>query len=471
MGRPSATIFSKDATLCELLETRLGQESALHIVGSQAESSSSDFSATALANIGNSTWAQQTVFVDLRDLTTWSAEDWSLLQRRVETAHRVIGIVDHGIPLDRAVEADQICQAFLEYPFEQGRLQTVLREAERNTSPRRVLKARNVVGQKHSLTTYTPSLYPALDELEIAARHDFTILLIGETGTGKTYLANLIHELSPRNDRRFVHVACGALPKDLLDSELFGHKKGAFTGAEVDKQGKLEAAGDGTFLLDEIDVLGMEQQVKLLRILESGEYERVGCNETRDLKARTIVASNLSLERLISEGRFRSDLYFRLKQVKFEIPPLRQRPLDILPLAISFITECSRENEIPVSMVTPEFIQVLMTYDWPGNIRELRNETRRAVLFCQDGIITPDLMTPTVVQEARNRAEQMEFAASPTACLAREVATTEQEAIESMLKSLNFNRAATARALGISRVTLYNKIRKYRIPLDRRKPK
>lgn len=458
MGLPGAMILSKDAKLAEQLKAHLEQESAVQV----------DY----LGNDVTRPWSQKTVLLDLRESAKWDPAEWTELKRRFETAHRVIGVIERGIGLNTAVDASRMCQAFLQLPLSDScNLPTVLREAERAEKPRTIHQPREIRGGKHSLSTHTPSLFPSLDELQIAARHNFTILLIGETGTGKTYLANLIHEISPRHERRFVHVACGALPKDLLDSELFGHKKGAFTGAETDKEGKLEAAGDGTFLLDEIDVLGMEQQAKLLRILESGEYERVGCNETRELKARTIVASNLSLEQLISEGRFRSDLYFRLKQVKFEIPPLRQRPMDILPLAVSFIIECSRQNEIPVASIAPEFIKVLLAYDWPGNIRELRNETRRAVLFCQDGILRPELMTPAVVQEARKQIEQSDCSPSPSACLAREVATTEQETIESMLRSQNFNRAATARALGISRVTLYNKINKYRILLDKRKPR
>ncbi len=458
MGLPGAIVLSSDPKLTEQIGRRLQQECAI-----QVEYAGRDLAAEC---------SQKLTWVDLRDWARLQPNERAQFQRRLESAHRVIGIFERGVPLDIAVNASQLCQAFVEFPSaDSSNLLSVVREAERKTKPRCLSQPREVKGINNSFVTYTPSLFPALDELQIAARHNFTLLLIGETGTGKTYLANLIHELSPRKDRRFVHVACGALPKDLLDSELFGHRKGAFTGAEMDKEGKLEAAGDGTFLLDEIDVLGMEQQAKLLRILESGEYERVGCNETRKLNARTIVASNLSLEQLIEERRFRSDLYFRLKQVKFEIPPLRNRPLDILPLAIRFIIECSAQHEIPVACISPEFINVLMAYDWPGNIRELRNETRRAVLFCQDGVVNPKLMTPTVVQDARKRMEQMQMSPSPSAGLKREVATTEQEAIEAMLRSQNFNRAATARALGISRVTLYNKIRKYQIPLKQQKPR
>jgi DNA-binding NtrC family response regulator len=271
--------------------------------------------------------------------------------------------------------------------------------------------------------------------------------------------------LSTRRGGPFLTVACGALPNDLIESELFGHLRGAFTGAERQKEGKFAAADGGTILLDEVDLLGLAQQAKLLRVLETGEYEAVGSNDTQVTTARTIVASNRPLESLAAAGHFRTDLLFRLKQVKFEVPPLRMRPQDIQPLAQLMIDECCQNKELAVAGIDADFWTVLRHYSWPGNLRELKNEIRRAVLFCRGGVLTPDLLSEPLVIEARQR-QHGGPAIGARVGLAGQVALTEQEMIEQMLRSQKFNRAATARALGISRVTLYNKIRKYRIRLD-----
>ena len=194
-------------------------------------------------------------------------------------------------------------------------------------------------GINRRFETLTPRLKRMLEELAIAADKDVTMLLIGETGSGKTYLSNLIHEVSRRADEPFITVACGALPGDLIESGLFGHMRGSFTSAYADNDGKFIAAGRGTILLDEIDVLSPEQQVKLLRVIETGPFEPVGSNVTLESKARLVVASNLALEPLVEQGKFRPDLYYRLSMLKFEIPPLRSRKADIKPMAKSFIQD------------------------------------------------------------------------------------------------------------------------------------
>jgi len=300
--------------------------------------------------------------------------------------------------------------------------------------------------------------------LVLAAKHDESVLLIGETGTGKTTLAKIIHALSPRAAERLLTVACGALPNELIGSELFGHVKGAFTSAEQTKIGKFDVADGGTILLDEVDLLGFDQQANLLRVLESGEFEPVGSNETHKVDTRVIGASNQSLEKAIAEGKFRPDLFYRLNQVTFHIPPLRKRVRDIVPLSIQFIEECCREKGIEVRGIDPELVESLKHYEWPGNLRELRNEIRRAVIFSRNGVLAADALSPQVAEAVKKRCETAEHCAAQPG-LAREVAQTERETIERMLRRHGFNRSAAARELGISRVTLYNKIHKYGIGL------
>src|SRR5205814_177592 len=187
------------------------------------------------------------------------------------------------------------------------------------------------------LLSWTPSLLPMVERIALAGSHDVTVLLTGETGTGKTYLARLIHEYSPRRDHRFLVVPCGALAANLVESEFFGHTKGAFTGADRPKEGKFAAAGKGTLLLDEIDALGLEQQANLLRVIETGEYEPVGSNKTLRCTARIVAASNLNLEEAVKAGKFRQDLYYRLNVMNFYLPPLRDRIEDIAPLARALV--------------------------------------------------------------------------------------------------------------------------------------
>jgi DNA-binding NtrC family response regulator len=411
----------------------------------------------------------QVVLVDLRGPEAWGSlremrESWKKLKGQPVP---FLGVVEPGLPPERVVLAEQALAGTITMPVPTTGWKKLLQEAVAKERVRQAEQSggcRMLAAGGKRFLTYTAAMFPLLDDLETASRCDFTILLVGETGTGKTTLARMIHDLSPRRDNRFLTVPCGSLPNDLIDSELFGHMRGAFTGADKNKEGKFEIAGGGSILLDEIDVLGLAQQAKLLRVLETGEYEPVGSNETRVTDSRIIAASNVCLESLVHKERFRADLFYRLNQVKFEVPPLRKRPLDIVPLAMDAVEECCQEHKLPPRRIHPDFLEALKLYSWPGNIRELRNEVRRAVLFSRDGVVTPAPLSPTLHKAIeRKKSESVNENRSG---LAVEVAQTEQDMIEQMLKSQNFNRAATARALGISRVTLYNKLRKYRMRFD-----
>lgn len=321
-------------------------------------------------------------------------------------------------------------------------------------------------GATRRFETRSPELKSMLSDVMVAAAHDVAILLIGETGSGKTFLSNLIHEASPRRQQPFLHVACGALPRELIESELFGHMKGSFTSAHVDKEGKFLAARQGTILLDEIDVLGPEQQVKLLRVIETGEFEPVGSNQTHRSQARLVVASNLELQPLVESGRFRPDLYYRLNMLKFEIPPLRRRKMDIIPLAKKFITRFQQKHGIPVHRVEESVLETLLAYPWPGNVRELEHVIQRAVIYCRDGNLTraqlPAHLLSGKVGPTNDPTVKLGSATGPFApSLEDQVALTEKEIIEQSLFKNNFSRTKTARDLGISRVTLYNKMKKF----------
>ncbi len=254
--------------------------------------------------------------------------------------------------------------------------------------PDQVLQAlEGVIGR--SLAEQTPSLLPLASRMAVAALHDVTVLITGETGVGKTYLARFLHEHSPRHRAPFLVVPCGALAANLIESELFGHIRGAFTGAVQGKPGKFAAAGRGTILLDEVDTLSLEQQVKLLRILETGEYEPVGSLQTRKCQARIIAASNRDLDGAVQLGQFRPDLFYRLNVLPFHLPPLRERPEDVGCLVRRLVERFEGQFHKGIVRISPAALRVLQRHPWPGNIRQLENVVQLAVLTCPGPELLP----------------------------------------------------------------------------------
>jgi transcriptional regulator with PAS, ATPase and Fis domain len=308
------------------------------------------------------------------------------------------------------------------------------------------------------LLRQTPSLRLLAEPLALAASHDVTVLLAGETGTGKTHLARLVHECSSRQAERLLVVPCGALAPSLIESELFGHAKGAFTGADRPKVGKFEAVGRGTLLLDEIDALGLEQQAKLLRVLETGEFEPVGSNETRRCEARVVAASNWNLEEAVERGKFRRDLYYRLNVLAFYLPPLRERPQDVAALARAMAARFAAKFAKPLFALSPEAVGALQAFPWPGNVRQLENVVQQAVLVSQGEELLPQHLPQLVQDYAAPAAGPV--GAPPAGTLVQNRLHHERTVIQRALAEAGQSRTRAAQALGISRVTLYKKMKK-----------
>ena len=279
---------------------------------------------------------------------------------------------------------------------------------------------------------------------------DIPVLLRGESGTGKEMVARLIHESGKRARSPFLGINCAAIPAELLESELFGHEKGAFTGARERKSGKFEAAGEGSIFLDEIGDMAPGLQTKLLRTLEERAFEPVGSNRPVELKARIIASTNCDLQALIEERRFRPDLYFRLKGITITLPPLRERPEDIERLVEHFLERCRARYRKPGVELARETLRHLKGYHWPGNVRELKNAVESAVLLSdQDRPLLPGDF-PLESGPAGGPGRR-----------AAEIERLERETILEALKRHRFNRSIAAKELGMSRKTLYNKLRKY----------
>ena len=314
---------------------------------------------------------------------------------------------------------------------------------------------------RRRLINHTPSLTAMVEQLCIAAAHDVTVLIEGETGTGKTFMAKLIHDCSARRQHRFLVVACGTLSGNLIASEFFGHAKGSFTGADGAKVGKFAAAGEGSILLDEIDTLGLEHQANLLRVIETGEFEPVGSNETQVSKARIIAATNWNLSDAVERGTFRRDLYYRLHVISFHLPPLRHRPEDIGPLVRGMVARYASKFGKKLFSICPDALRSLEAFAWPGNIRQLENVLQQAVLVSSGSELKFHHLAPLI----QVRAETPTVAAPPPGSfggtLKQSRESTERSNILRALEKAGQSRTRAALLLGVSRVTLYKKMKKY----------
>ena len=311
-----------------------------------------------------------------------------------------------------------------------------------------------------------PDMEHLLAQVQVVAPQLTTVLLTGETGTGKTRLARHIHDLSPRRQEPFLVLNCGALAANLVESEMFGHVKGAFTSADRDHAGKFTDAGLGTLLLDEIDALPLPLQPKLLRAVDERFFEPVGSNKPLPFRARLIAASNQDLDEAVKAGRFRSDLFYRLNVVAFQLPPLRDRRGEIPSLAVTFLHEMATRNERPFYGITREALDALEAYDWPGNVRQLRNLIERVVALGPGPEIRYEDLPPEIRFAARRKATETPCEGGwrvPGRALSLHQAREQTEVVRitEALRRHGNNRLRAARELGISRRTLYKKLHRY----------
>jgi two-component system response regulator HydG len=312
-----------------------------------------------------------------------------------------------------------------------------------------------VVGKSATLTTAIRLAR------RVSSRGGANVLLIGETGTGKEVFARAIHNASPRVNSPFVAVNCAAIPAQLLESELFGHERGAFTDARQKKQGLLELARDGTLFLDEVSSLPLDLQPKLLRALEERRVRRVGGFDEIEIRCRVTTASNVPLEELVEDGSFREDLFYRLNVLRLAIPPLRDRAGDVLVLAEHFLKELALSQGLASVTVTPQACAMLEEHSWPGNVRELKNVLERALVMCEGGEIDAHHLA-LGTRSARPREGEMTAAGViHVPSVGRTLRSVEAELVRMTLRLTGGNKSAAARVLGISRPTLHRKIEEY----------
>ncbi len=293
----------------------------------------------------------------------------------------------------------------------------------------------------------SPKMLKIFELIKTIAPTTATVLVIGETGTGKEVIARAIHHQSQRRNKPFIATSCAALPESLLESELFGHEKGSFTGAVERKKGKFEAGDKGTLFLDEIGEINANTQVHLLRALEEKKITRVGGNEEIKVDVRFISATNKDLRDMVKQGNFREDLYYRLNVVKIELPPLKDRKEDILPLAEHFLKKYAEENDKNIKKFSPEVVKFMLNYSWPGNVRELENMIERGVILSKKNSITLDELPQDIIH--------------PTPVEGKTIEAVERNHIIRVLEETKGNISQAAKILGIRRMTLYNKLKKY----------
>jgi DNA-binding NtrC family response regulator len=400
--------------------------------------------------------------VVLTDIKMPEMDGWTLLKKIREHYPDifVIAITGYG-SIEDAVRAMKLgAYDYLQKPFDFDLIKMLL---EKIVEHRRLIKAcvvpredqrkryrfENIIGQDRKM-------FKIYEMINTVAKTSASVLITGESGTGKELIAEAIHYRSNRRNKPFHQVNCAALTESIINSELFGHEKGAFTGADSQKIGLFEKAHEGTLFLDEIGDIPLQTQVSLLRVLETGTFQRVGGTRTIKVNTRILCATNQDLSGSIQDKRFREDLFYRINVVSIDVPPLRERSLDIPLLALYFVEKYSQENAMNIKGISKSALKILSQYHWPGNVRELGNVINHALIFCKTGNIQPTNLPDNIKQASQNKQFRLTLT-SPSLPLA------EATLIKKVLNENHWNLKQAALELEIARGTLYSKIKKYKL--------
>ena len=378
----------------------------------------------------------------------------------------IVILSGHG-DVKTAVEATKLgAFDFIEKPPESDRLTVVARNAlEQGRLKKKVAGFREGEVGRYRMVGVSGTLDQVRESVARAAPTNATVLIIGESGAGKELVARAIHRNSLRKDEEFVQVNCAAIPEELIESELFGHEKGSFTGATEKQIGKFELAHKGTIFLDEVGDMSLRTQAKVLRVLQEGEVERIGSQKTIQVDVRVIAATNKDLEEAIEKGEFREDLYFRLSVIPIQVPALRERPEDIPPLVEHFLAQFSAENNIRRKAVSPEAMAVLKRHPWRGNVRELKNTIERLMIMAPQEQIGPEHLADVLRRPAESGSAGA--AAEAPGSLKDFKESAERAFLVQKLRESRWNISATAAAIGTPRSNLYKKLEHYGISQEK----
>ncbi|HSW64078.1 MAG TPA: sigma-54 dependent transcriptional regulator [Dissulfurispiraceae bacterium] len=446
--QPRILIIDDEADICKALEFLLARE------GYQITSAAS-------GEEGISRLEQKRFDLVITDLKMGKVDGLRVLKRaRALAADMPVVIMTAFGTIESAVDAmKQGAAEYIIKPFLNEEIKlTVQRVLEQRSIANENRALRQQISQRMDCSEFVAnaeSMIRIVGTLEKVIPTKSNILLLGESGTGKGLLAELIHCNSPRRDKPFISINCSAIPEGLLESELFGYKKGAFTGAVADKLGLIPLAHQGTLFLDEIGDMPTALQAKILKVIETGEVHPLGDTRPRLVDVRIVSATNTDLETNIKNGKFREDLYWRLNVIEIKVPPLRERPEDIAMMAKHFVRTFAEEHQKSIAGIDPEALAVLMEYRWPGNVRELKNTIERAVVMSEGQSIT--------IRDLPDKMAAAHIDAQSCSSLKISLNNYEHHLLQSAFKAQGFDKESTAQTLGIDLATLYRKLKKYGI--------
>ncbi len=406
---------------------------------------------------------QHHVHVMLTDLVMPGMSGSELLKacRTVSPETEVVMMTAYGT-IETAVEAMKDgAYDFITKPLKKVFITKVVRQAlekQKLMLENRTLREQLESMRPHDIIGQSPAIVETLTTIRQAGPSSATVLLSGESGTGKELLARAIHRASPRSEHAFVAVNCAALPEGILESELFGYERGAFTGADRRREGRFEAAHQGTLFLDEVGEMSPATQVKLLRILQDGEFERLGSNETIKVDLRLVAATNQDLEQAVAGGKFREDLYYRLNVIHVRVPPLRERSGDVPLLANFFLRRYAKKNDKAVEGVTARAMDAMANYSWPGNVRELENVIERAVVLSSDAIIDLDDLPRNLTGLSSLTSEKTMEGRGVYVPVGTSMEDAERMLLMETLKATGGDKNLAAKLLGVATRTIYRKL-------------